>query len=1093
LPAIQKLEKLAAHWGFSMLRLRSARLGFFVALVLLSTSALFGQVTGATLSGRITDSSGSVIAGARVGIENLSTGIKRETVTNTEGFYTAPNLSPGTYEVTMSAAGFATQDRHGVVLNVGGDQVIDAQMRVGQINENVQVTAEAPVLQLQSSDTNAVVDSRTVRELPLNGRSWTDLATLQPGVARIDSQSPAGAGADRGEHGFGTQLSISGGKPVQNNYRLDGISVNDYANGGPGNVLGSALGVDAIQEFSVITANYAAEYGRTSGGVVNAITRSGSNSVHANVYEFIRNSALDARNYFNTAATGPKALFRRNQFGGSIGAPIVKDKSFFFADYEGVRQSKGIATQASVPTALARTGQLVGGTVIVDPAAAAYLPLWHLPTPGLPASGDLGTYSFTAQQIVNENFFTTRIDHFISAKDNLAGTYVFDNAPFTVPDGLNITLQGHRVRRQTFTLAETHVFSPTFLNTVRVGFNRVSTFNNKGVQAINPLGADKSLGSVPGQNATRVQIGGGVASLPGGVGAVDYFTHGYNSYQAYDDAFVTRGLHTLQFGVAAEYIRSNSTGFSDVAGNWSFNDLASFLQNIPSHFDAALTKSTPRNIRQTIFGTYLQDTWKIRPNLTLDAGLRYEMATVPAEAHGKFVSLRNITDAQPRIGSQVFSNPTLRNFEPRLGFAWALGSNAKTVVHGGIGLFDVLPLPYVVQLLQVRPAPFNQIAGLNSGLNGLFYAGGFPALSTPNLSSTFIQQNPKRNYVATWHLNVQREITPNLAVIAGYVGSRGVHQQFKVDDADMTLPTFTPSGYVFPYSTTGTPPPTLNPNFSAIRSLWWNGHSSYDGLQIGATKRLSKGFQFQGSYTWSKSIDDNSTGAGADAFANSFSSLHWYDLRLNKSLSDFNTPRLLVVSVTWDLPTPKLSSAIGKKLLGGWEVGSIFSAHDGEPFSEILAGDVVGQNSSDPFSFPSRLGGPGCSKLVNPGNVSNYVKTQCFSMPTAPTQLFYDTYCNPATPFPTCTNLLGNARRNILSSPGYHNFDFSLYKNTRISERVNTQFRAEFFNILNHPNFQGPFDTNSLDPTTPFSSQQQPLLHTIGDARDIQFALKVIF
>jgi hypothetical protein len=1058
-----------------------------LAFLLLPGATISAQVTGATLSGRITDTSGAVLVGARIVIENMDTGVTREAITNAEGIYSAPNLAPGTYEVSISAAGFATQDRHGITLTVGGDQIIDAQLRVGQSNEKVEVDDVAPVLQLQSSEVSAVVDSRTVRELPLNGRSWTDLATLQPGVARIEAQSAAGAGADRGEHGFGTQLTISGGKPVQNNYRLDGISVNDYANGGPGSVLGPALGVDAVREFSVITGNYSADYGRTSGGVVNAITRSGTNAFHGNVFEFVRNSALDARNFFNTTSNGPQAPFKRNQFGGSIGGPIFKDRTFFFANYEGVRQSKGISTQASVPTALARTGQLAGGTVTVDPKAAAYLPFWHLPTPGLPTSGDFGTYSFTAQQIANENFFTTRVDHSISTKDSLAGTYLYDDTPFTVPDGLNITLQGDHVRRQTAVLAETHIFGSSLLNAVHVGFNRVSTYNNKGVRAINPLGNDRSLASTPGQNAARVQVPG-IAPLPGGVGAVDFFTHGWNSYQVYDDAFLNRGLHNLKFGAALEYIRSNSTGFSDVAGNWSFNSFSDFLTNNPVHFDSALIAASPRNVRQTIFGTYVQDTWKIRQNLTLDFGLRYEMATVPSEVRGKFVSLRNLTDAQPRIGKQVFANPTLRNFEPRLGFAWSPLSDSKTVVHGGVGLFDVLPLPYVVQLLEVRPAPFNEIGGLNTGLAGTFYSGAYSLLTPNTLSSTFIQQNPKRNYVATWHLNVQRELTPNLAFIVGYVGSRGVHQQFKVDDADMTLPTLTSAGYVFPFNPPGfSPPPTLNPNFSAIRSLWWNGHSSYDGLQVGATKRLSRGFQFQTSYTWSKTIDDNSTGAGADAFANSFSSLHWYDLRLNKSLADFNTPRVLVASITWDLPKPKMSSVVGEKVLGGWEVGTIFTAHDGQPFSEILSGDVLGQNSSDPFSFPNRLSGPGCNTLVNPGNINNYVKTQCFSVPTAPKQAFYDKYCNPFTAaFPTCTNLLGNARRNILAGPGYKNFDFSLYKNTQITERVATQFRAEFFNILNHPNFQAPIDTNTID-------QPGALLHTIGDARDIQLALKIIF
>lgn len=875
--------------------------------------------------------------------------------------------------------------------------------------------------------------------------------------------------------------------------------MNDYANGGPGSVLGVSLGVDAIQEFSVITANYSAEYGRTSGGVINAITKSGTNDFHGSAYEFIRNSALDARNYFDYNAAGQpyRPPFKRNQFGASAGGPIVKNRVFIFGDYEGIRQSKGVATQSIVPSAAARTGALSTGTVTVDPAAAKYLPLWPVPNLPTAAGSDTGIYSFTAQQIINENFITTRVDDTISAKDSVAVTYLFDNTPESAPDNLNVVLNGSYTRRQVVALEESHIFSPSLLNSAHIGMNRVAANDNIGLSAINPLGGDHSLASTPGAYATRVNVSG-IASLGGGLNAIDHFTHGYNTFQGYDDGFLTRGTHALKFGVALEYIRDNLTASEDAAGNWSFGSLANFLTNKPLEFDSALTTANPRNIRQTISGIYFQDNWRARKNLTVDLGIRYEIANVPGEAHGKFASLRSITDAQPRTGAQVFGNPTLHDVEPRLGFAWSPQGNSKTVVHGAFGMFDVLPLPYVVGLLEVRPAPFYKVGSLTSGLTGTFYNGAYSMLGANTLGSTYIQQHPKRNYVMTWSTNIQREITPNLAVIVGYVGSRGVHQQFKVDDANMTLPSMTTAGYVFPFDPSGAPLPTLNPNFGAIRSLWWDGHSSYDALEIGATKRMNKGLQIQGSYTWSKSIDDSSAGAGADSFGNSLSSPHWYDLRLDKSLSDFNVPRVLSLSATWDLPTPDIASRLAKTMIGGWEAGGILSAQDGVPVTPLIGGDPLGQNSTDPFAFPSRLNTPNCHTLTNPGSINNYFKLNCFTMPQAPDLTFYTKYCNPVLPFPTCTNLLGNTRRNIIKGPGFFNLDFSLFKNTpikSISDTFSTQFRAEFFNVLNHTNFQAPFDTNQIfNQSGDLQTGSAGVLDaTANDSREIQFAFKVVW
>jgi hypothetical protein len=1092
-----------------------------LAWVIVTPATIQAQVAGASLAGTVNDTSGAPLVGAKVAIENLATGVSRDTTTDASGFYTAPNLLPGTYEIAISAPGFATEVRKGITLTVGGQSTINFTMRVGTVNEKVEVTEEAPVVQTTSSDLSAVVNSTTVRELPLNGRSWTDLATLQPGVTRVETAAVSGSGG-RGERGFGAQLSISGGKPVQNNYRLDGVSVVDFANGAPGSVLGVSLGVDAIEEFSVITTNYSAEYGRTSGGVVNAITRSGSNALHGSAFDFLRNSALDARGYFDKDANGNpiKSPFRRNQFGGSVGGPIVKDHTFIFGDYEGIRQSKGVGSQVLVPSDNARTGLLYvfdptvapcpgipAGSpcqVPVDASAAQYLTFWpHAPASAQVAGQDTALFAFAGQQVTNEDFFTVRSDHKFSNRDSIFGTFFYDNTDFSYPDSLDQVLMGHHVDRKALIVEETHAFSNSLLNSVRFGYSQVGAFNSNGISAINPMAANKSLGSTPGMNAAVVGIAG-IAHFNGGLGSRDHSLNDWKSFQLYDDAFLTHNTHSIKFGVAVERMHNGITFFGAAAGQWNFTSLENFLTNKPDSFSSGLGATTPRNVRQTIFGVYIQDDWRLRTNLTLNLGLRYEMATVPTEVNGKFSSLHHLTDPAPYCGvantfcagvAPLFSNPTLHNFEPRVGLVWDPFRNGKTVVRAGAGMFDVLPLPYQFAMLQYRPAPFYLLGGTNSGLDGTFYSGAYSLLTSPtSLSATFIDPHPHRNYVMQWNLNLQRQITTNLAFLAAYVGSRGVHQQFRVDDANMTLPTLTPYGYLFPAS----PQPVLNTNFyGGIRSLWWNGSSSYNALVTSLVKRMNHGVQMQGSFTWGKSLDNNSAGVGADSFDNSLSSLHWYDLRLTKAVSDYNVGRTLSISTTWQVPGLKESSGATSWLLGGWEVGGIFTAHDGLPVTPLIGYDY--QNSQDPFAFPDRSKGPGCSSLVNPGNVSNYIRTQCFPLPTLPSSasVFYAANCDPTLNFPICTNLRGNAGRNIIVGPGLLNFDFSLFKNIpvkRISEKFNVQFRAEFFNVLNRTNFQAPQDTNTIsyDP----SGQPLPggsLDSTVTDSREIQFALKFVW
>jgi hypothetical protein len=1112
-------------------------------LSMVFSTAAHAQVAGGTLSGTVADPNGGGVPNASVVITNVATGVNREVATNSNGFYTAVNLLPGTYQLKVTATGFNPEETTGINMTVGAQQTLDVTLHVGTVTNRVEVTAETPAVQLTSSDISAVVNATTVRELPLNGRSWTDLAALQPGVSTIETQPTFATGSDRGNRGFGQQLTISGARPQQNNYRLDGVSLNDYANGAPGSVLGGNLGVDAIQEFSVLTSNYSAEYGKTSGGVVNAITRSGTNDFHGSVYEFLRNSALDAKNYFESAGA-PKAPFKRNQFGGALGGRIIPNRTFFFVDYEGIRQSKGIANLLFVPSPAARA-------TVTDPAILKYLQLYPVPNGAECAGGGLVCqHVFNGNQIVTENFVTTRIDHKFSDKDSLFGTYLYDKTPYNSPDAFGNVGLNTLSARQIVAAEETHSFTTTFVNALRFGYNHERVDNDASVTALNPAAKDTSLGAFPGRDASVVNVPGFLTSMPGGVGGLPTYLYRWNSYQGYDDAFYTIGKHSIKFGAAVERMDLNVTALTDPNGIWYFNTLTDFLTNTPNKFQGGVASSlTPRNIGQSIIGGYVQDDWRIKPNLTLNLGLRYEMTTVPTEANGKFANLRNLSDPLPVCGTLVqggcsgtgplFYNPTLHNFEPRFGFAWDPLHNGKLAVRGGAGLFDVLPLPYQFILLTTQSAPFFQYTSLKVGSTPTPLT--FPfvdsTLITANkLRSTYIESHPKRNYVTQWNLNLQYQLTPSLAAFVAYVGSRGVHQPFRVDEADLVIPTKTPSGYLWPkVDVLGNvfsaqcnqtdpngndpaqcaPPNTINPAFGSVRGMFYEGRSYYNALELQLAKRLSHGFQMQGTYTWAKSIDTSSATVAGDAFGNSISSLDWFDMKLTRGLSDFNVGRTLVINTTWELPTAKSFTGPMQWLTNGWELGMIFTASDGVPFTPTwgTGADPAGTLSSDDFAYPNRLSGPGCGTAVNPGNPTNYIKTQCFSVPVAPNQAFFNANCDPAPPtfggpLPPgdlrCFNLRGNSGRNVLIGPGVTSLDFSIFKNNkiqRISENFNVQFRVEMFNIMNHPNFAppGPGDGNTdiFDPTgasgAPPAGTAGALLRTTVSERQIQFALKVIF
>jgi hypothetical protein len=1090
-----------------------------IAICILLGCSLFSlpadaQVSEARLTGVVMDASGAVVPGAQISITNVQTDTTRDLTTNQSGLYNAPGLPAGNYTLKISAPGFETELRTGITLTTGAEQVLNITLKVGNVAQQVVVTDVPPQVQLSTAALSDVVDSTSVRELPLNGRSWTDLAALTTGVNVIKTQPPVSA-SDRPKRGLGAELSISGGRPQQNSYLLDGININDYSNAGPGSILGGNLGVDAIQEFNVITTNAMAQYGRTSGGVISAITRSGTNELHGSAYEFLRNSALDAKNYFDNSGAIPP--FRQNQFGASAGGPIKKNNTFVFGDYEGIRQTLGQTNRPVVPTAAARAGTLVctsvqvgNGvctpaqatyTVAVDPQAARFLSAFF-PLPNIAPSGpsDTGIYSFAGASLTSENYFTIKVDHAFSGTDNVAATYMFDDNPNTTPDELNNKLIISKTRRQLISILENHIFSPSLENSVHVGFSRDNAGSPVGSRAVNPAAADTSYGFAPGETAGGIQIGG-LVPFSGGLTTAFPLTFRWNSYQAYDDVSLTKGIHTFTFGANLERILDNQSTADFPGGIFAFNSLSDFLQNKP--FSLQIDKpgyELPRDVRQTMFGTYFQDDIKFKPNLTINLALRYEIASVPEETAGRMSNLRVLSGNTPSTGSPYYRNPSLKNFEPRIGFAWDPFHDGRTSVRGGFGYYDILPL-----IVETGPgldgvAPFDlAVSGSNLGA-GLFPTGAFPVLSNMNSFILYlIQFNPPRNYVMQWNLNLQRQIRPNTTVMLAYVGSRGIHMWYQTDDGNIVRPVaHTSDGYFWPSTIGGGT--VIDPQTGRVPKSSWSADSRFHGFEAELLQRLSHNVQGQVSFTWSRCIDTSSGSAASDQYRNSLPATFWLDARTHRGPCDTNITRNLVANAVWDVPHPKTLPGILEWATSGWQMTGIFTASSGQPFSVVISGDPMGLNSVIPFAYPDRLRGPGCGHPVNPDNPNNYIKLSCFSLPVAPTNppvacTPYGANASPAAPVAgTCANKMGNAGRNGLVGPGIVNLDFSVYKSNPlkfISEKADLQFRAEGYNVFNRPDFSPPNDNFTLFDNFGNSISTAGVIdQTTVTAREIQFALK---
>jgi len=1112
---------------------------------------MHAQVAGASLSGTITDAQGGVVVGAKVSAKNVATGVTNETQSNASGIYTLVNINAGNYEVSISAPGFTTTVSK-IQLTVGAQQSMNISLTVGQVSQTVEVTGAAPIVQTENATLSGNIESEQIVELPLNGRDWAQLATLEPGVVqvRVHEQVTQPGGNLRG---LGNQMTIDGNRPTQNVYRLNGIIVNDYSNAGPGNVLGANLGVDAIQEFSVLTANYSAEYGFTSGGVINAITKSGTNGFHGNAYEFIRNKAFDSSDYLDA---GNKPPFVRNQFGGSGGGPIMKNKLFVFADYEGIRQRQGVPVTDKVLSPNARLG------IINDANGNPITPAQGIANGTLTSTGgclfpnetnlapgqasacvdnfihkyyealapafnngligpdfNTGNFLASADQAVDDDYGTARVDWTINDKDKVDAAMYRDYSTWAKPGTFAFDTTGYTLPNMSVAIEENHIFSPALVNSARIGWTQ-SIVTNPGLSVSNPAMLDKTLGITMALNAPGVggQAGGGTVggvTGPGGFSPQGGFSDWVQNYQFFDDLSRSVGKHTLKFGF--EFLR-NHTDLVNGNGNGSvgFFDLNAFLQNEPitvrmptiPPWTAGNTKHYNRN---SVFGGYVQDDWKFKSNLTINVGLRYEMSTIPFEKNGKYVLLptlwadptgcvETITGLPSGCGSlrnQVFaSNPTLRNFEPRVGFAWDPFKNGKTSVRGGFGIFDVLPMPFMFGLNALQASP----AGAELDLTNTNQAQGFtcttqtlPACPLPQgsfaqglvaaaataapggaLASNsgrwqYTDANPKRNYVMQYNFNIQRQITPNTSLTVAYAGSKALHNPFQTDTLNTCFPTKTSAGWLFPNQSTEpggicpsvtSPAPTgivpgtmVNPFISGLElSTGFFGEAWYNSLQVNFAKKISHGFQYEVSFTWQKSFDTSSGSFAGDNFSSAATAATpWWDLSIVRGLSDFNITRNLSVNWLYQIPTPKSWNGPAGLIAKGWGVEGLLDLSDGAPIWPLAGfnSDPLGQNNTEPMDIPDLA--PGCTpkNAVQPGNIQ-YLKPSCFIYPKAPNMQFALANCNQTPAFGkngatgtlasfgldplTCTNLLGHLPRNSIIGPGLFNVDMSIVKDTHIAK-----------------------------------------------------------
>ena len=1093
---------------------RSGLLIALIAALLVSSGNGMAQTT-ASMTGNVKDSSGAIVPGASLIIKNTESGMTRNAESDASGAYSVQSLPVGSYEITVEKEGFKQQVRRGITLTVAQQAVINLSLEVGNVEQQVTVTGEAPIVNTTLSSTSGLIGEQQVKDLPLNGRSFDQLLTLNVGTTNYTANTNHNA------------FSVAGKRPETARFTINGVDFIGADSSGqvitPTGASGQLLGVDAVREFNVVQHTAGAEYGKRAGGQITIVTSSGTNQLHGSAFEFIRNSKLDARNFFDQADV---PAFKRNQFGGSLGGPIKKDKMFIFGNYEGFRQRLGISNLSYVPDLEARKGNLNGAPVPnLKTGMLPFFAYWPLPNGRNLGGGVAESFSSPAQKI-REDFGLVRFDHTLTDKDSYSVNYNIDDGEKDDPaaDPLFIAIAPQRSNLVAF--QETHVFSPTVLNSATLGYSRAAT--QSGTPPVTPF--DPSLYLISGAGPGAITIGGAIATTVGSTitspSGNRSLLHVRNFFTYADDLHWVHGAHSISAGAWAQKIQQNLGG-SPLAqgGSISYPSLTAFLQDAPTQF-VAVPNPTPLGYRSTEAAFYIQDEIKLKTNLTLRLGLRDEMTTGWNEVTNRnanyFFDSNGVIQTNPLVGPSALSqNNASALWQPRAGLAWDPTGTGTWAVRAGFGIYNDLQdslahrisanPPYNARMTLTTPLlSFRPIAGgtqpapsctaFGQTNCSVFSPGGLdPTMHTPTHEE--------------WSFTVERELTKDLMLQLSYVGSQSYHLSLSLNrNAAQPVVCNNPQGCVsggvrtaaqtaiVPQGTTyipSTPPnpaltlngaaATLGPNPFVANTFSWMfaGTSNYHSGNVSLVKRAAKGLTFKMNYTFAKVMDQNSAITSSSGTNEPQMVYTLYNLKLSNGISAYSIKHQFNTNFSYELPFGHgqkwASSGVADKVLGGWQWNGIVTAQGGFPFTPQVGSNILG--TGDTFNPDLPNWNPNFKGKVILGKPGQYFDPNAFVAPA------------PGT--------FGNVSRGALTGPGLTTVDMSLFKKIQLSERYSLRFQAEAFNLLNHTNFYSPspivFSAIGAAPQVVGGQPAFTYSTTAGainkaaTSRQLQFALKLMF
>src|SRR6266446_927723 len=1046
--------------GTALSKRSTVRVLVLLALVLGMAWPASAQST-ATLQGTVTDPAGAAVPNAKVVVTNQATGVPSETVSDSAGAYLFPSLSIGAYNLEFSAAGFQKFVLTGLKLEVATAVAQNMQLRVGATTETVEIVADAPLIDTVTTGLGQVINDKTVQEIPLNGRHFTDLSLLTPGTVTPPANGFLSAPL-RGQGSFG--INTAGQREDTTNWLVNGINLNDNVQ----NQITFQPPIDTLAEYKIDNSAFPAEYGRNSGAIVNLATRSGSNTYHGEAFEFFRNNALDARNFFNpvvtsSGAANPQAPFKRNDFGAAFGGPVVKNKVFFFLAYEGLRQHQSLTITSTVPSQNQRAA-------VTSPAVQKLLAL--VPAANFSQASDASPNQpdftgFTGGTVANVsiNQGSADIDVELRQSDRLHGYYVVQKDLRQEPTaggviGANVPKFGDTRDgfRHLMTLSEDHTFGPALANTVRLGFNRIHlTFTPNGLLDPAAFGITLPAGSpvasgLPFFNVAGALGFGGPTGEPQGRGDTTGVLNDTLSW--------LKGRHSFAFG--GEIRRAYNNNIAENVGSFTFTTLGNFLADKANSFTDQLGVGNDK-ILQPSYDVFAQDSFKWRPNFTINIGLRYAWNSSPSE------SVNHFTNFDPTTGTLVSSpqpyHTNNKNFQPRIGFAWDPFKDGKTSVRAAYAIMTQDPTTNIVTGLSSNP-PFALPLSASSSSNSITLENPSAAVAGVSLGPSAINPNFNDMYAQDWNLTIQRQITSTLGLEVAYVGLKATHLQLLLN---VNQPFVTGGLYgttkpfpTLPLTSSVIPPQCQPPNpacpLNNINQVNSVGNSNYNALWVTATKHFSHGFEFLASYTYSKSLDYNSLSTGESLVIQNA-----YNPRGDYGRSEFDVRNRFVLSGFYGLPFK------GNRLVSGWQLGIVTQAQSGSPLTPSLA---IGP-------------GPGISLTVRP-NVTGPVSTTGDPAQWFANKAVFVSPCVAGACHP------GNLGRDAITGPDFLTTDFSVTKNTKINEKLNLQFRSEMFDVFNHPNFGNPVLTTTSGSFGKIQSTRFPT-SDFGSSRQIQFALKLLF